>query len=93
MHVENIIEEQVQQAIETIHDDPNKKTIIDKNGNEHHDNIKREILEQVNNNLQVRKSTKIRATNPKTRLGNPVTHSATGNTVQKVTKKHDQSSE
>ena len=75
MHVENMNEEQLQQAMETIAQDPINVTIIDNNGNDDNYNIKTEIIEpQNNNNVQVRRSTRIKTTNPIIRLGSPRTH-------------------
>ena len=75
MHVENMNEEQPQQAMETIAEDPSNVTIIDNNGNDDNYNIKTEIIElENNNNVQVRRSTRIKTTNPIIRLGNPITH-------------------
>ena len=42
-------EEQLGQALETIGEDPNNTTIIDKNGN-YHNNIKTEQIENKNTN-------------------------------------------
>ena len=66
-------EEQLEQALETIAEDPNNTTIFDNNGNIYN-NIKTEEIENENNERQTRRSTRIKSTNPKTRLGNPVTH-------------------
>ena len=75
MHVENMNEEQLQQAKETIAEHPRNVTIIDNNGNDDNYNIKTEIIEpENNNNVQVRRSTRIKTTNPIIRLGNPKTH-------------------
>ena len=73
MHVENMKEEQLQQAMETIAEDPSNVTIIDNNGNDDNYNIKTEITEPGNNNnVQVRRSTRIKTTNPIIRLGNHI---------------------
>ena len=75
MHAENMNEEQLQQARETLAENPRNLTIIDNNGNDDNYNIKTEIIEpDNNNNVQVRRSTRIKTTNPKFRLGNPITH-------------------
>ena len=75
MHVENMNEEQLQQATETIAEDPSNVTIIDNNGNDDNFKMKTEIIEpQNNNNVQVRRSAHIKTTNPIIRLGNPITH-------------------
>ena len=76
MHVENMNEEQLQQARETIAENPRNVTMIDNNGNDDDNyNIKTEIIEPENtNNVQVRRSTRIKTTNPINRLGNPITH-------------------
>ena len=76
MHVENMNEEQLQQAMEPKAENPRNVTIIDNNGNDDNYNIKTELLEPENkNNVQVRRSTRIKTTNPIIRLGNPITHS------------------
>ena len=75
MHVENMNEEQLQQARETIAENPRNITIIDNNGNDDNYNIKTEITEpENNNNLQDRRSTRNKTTNPIIRLGNSITH-------------------
>ena len=75
MHVEKMNEEQLQQARETIDEDPRNVIIIDNNGNDDNYNLKTEIIESENNtNVQVRRSTRIKTTNPIIRLGNPMTH-------------------
>ena len=75
MHVENMNEEQLQQARETIDEDPRNVIIIDNNGNDDNYNLKTEIIESENNtNVQVRRSTPNKTTNPIIRLGNPMTH-------------------
>ena len=48
LHVDKMMERQLEQALETIVEDPNKTTIIDTNGN-NHDNIKIELIENENN--------------------------------------------
>ena len=63
MHVENMNEGQLQQAMETIAEDPNNVTIIDNNGNENNYNIKTEMIEPENNNVHVRRSTRIKSYN------------------------------
>ena len=68
------MEEQLQQATETIAKDPTNVTIIDNNGNDYNYIIKTEILEPENNNVHVRRSTRIKTANPILRLGNPITH-------------------
>ena len=75
MHVKNMNEEQLQQARETIAENTRNVTIIDNNGNDDNYDIKTEIIEpENNNNVQVRRSTRIKTTNPIIRLGNPITH-------------------
>ena len=75
MHVENMNEEQLQQAMETIAEDPSNVTIIDNNRNDNNYNIKTKKIEpENNNNVQVRRSTLIKTTNPRISLGNPITH-------------------
>ena len=78
MHVENMNEAQLEQAIETITENPTTTTIIDNNGNENR--IKTEISEITNtnysniNNQQIRRSFRIRSNNPIVRFGNPLIH-------------------
>ena len=75
MHVENMNKEQLQQARETIAENPSNVTIIDNNGNDDNYNIKTELIEpENNNNVQVRRSNRIKTTNLIIRLGNPLTH-------------------
>ena len=71
--VENMTEEQLEQALETIISDPNKTTIVDKNGN-NHNNIETELTEYENNEQSIRRFTRIRSANPLVRLGKPITH-------------------
>ena len=65
--------------METIDENPDNITIVDNNGNNENYNIKTEILESINNinnnnnNVQVRRSNRIKNTNPIIRLGNPIT--------------------
>ena len=71
--------EQLQQAMETIEENPDNITIVDNNGNNENCIIKTEIIEprnnnnNNNNNVQVRRSNRIKNTNPIIRLGNPIT--------------------
>ena len=74
MHVENMNEDQLQQATETINEDPNNITFVDNNGNDGNYNIKTESVEPENNNVQVRRSTRIKTANPIIRLVNPITY-------------------
>ena len=68
-------ENQLQQAIETINEDPKQITIIDNNGNKDNNNIKSEIKGPENkSNPQVRRSTRIKTTSPIIRLRNSITH-------------------
>ena len=67
-------EDQLQQAIKTINEEPNNITIVDNNGNDGNYNIETEIAEPENNNVQVRRSTRIKTSNPIIRLGNPITN-------------------
>ena len=79
MHVENMKVEQLQQAMETIDENPDNITIADNNSNNENYNIKTEIIEPIHNNnnnnsnVQVRRSNRIKNTNPIIRLGNPIT--------------------
>ena len=64
--------------METINGNPENLTIVDNNGNDDNYNIKTEIIEPLHNNnnknnIQVRRSTRIKNTNPIIRLGNPIT--------------------
>ena len=71
-------EQQLEQAIETITENPATTTIIDNTGNENQ--IKTEINEipntnQLDNNdQQIRRSSRLRSNNPIIRFGNPLTH-------------------
>ena len=53
MHVENMNEKLLQQAMETKTEDPNNVTIIDNNDKDDNYNRKTEIIEPENNNVQV----------------------------------------
>ena len=66
-------EDQLQQAIEAIIEDPSNISIFDKNGNDDKYTLKTEIKEPENNNVQVRRSTRIKTANPTIRLGSPIT--------------------
>ena len=57
----------------TTEDDPNVITVVDQNGN--NDLIKTENIEEVENQNEqsIRKSTRLRSTNPINRYGNPIT--------------------
>ena len=57
----------------TTEDNPNVITVVDQNGNT--DLIKTENIEQTDNQNQqnIRKSTRLRSTNPINRYGNPIT--------------------
>ena len=79
LHVENMNEQQLGQALETINENRTIATIIDKNGNE--SCIKTEINEipntsetNSNNNQPIRRSSRLRTNNPIVRFGNPLTH-------------------
>ena len=74
MNVENMNEEQLQQAMEAITENSNNVTIIDNNGNDDNYNIITEIIEPENTNVQVRRSTRIKTANPLIRLRNPIRH-------------------
>ena len=84
LHVDRMSEEQLEQAIEAIVEDPTTITIVDNNGNENQNQnnqnqFKTEItelpdtIETNNTSLQTKKSSRIRANNPIIRYGNPVT--------------------
>ena len=75
LHVDRMSEEQLEQAMEAIAEDPTKFTIVDNNGNENQNQnnqnqITTEItelpdtIETNNTNIQSRKSSRIRANNP-----------------------------
>ena len=79
LHVENMNEQRLEQALETINENPTSTTIIDNNGNESY--IKTEINEipntseiNSNNNQPIRRSSRLRKNNPIVRFGNPLTH-------------------
>ena len=77
-HVDNMNEQQLEQALETITENPVTTTIVDNTGNENQ--IKTEIneipntIELDNNNQQIRRSSRLRSNNPRIRFGNPLTH-------------------
>ena len=80
LHVDRMTDQQLEQAIETINEDPITVTIVDINGNENQ--IKSEIIElpntfetNNNNNNQIRRSSRIRSNNPLVTFGNPLKHS------------------
>ena len=73
IHVDNMTEEQLEQVLGTIPNGPNHTTIVDNNGIDHN-NINTDVLEYENTNPQIRRYTRIRSTNPITRLGNRITH-------------------
>ena len=78
LHVDNMNEQHLEQAIETITENPTTTTIVDNTGNEYQ--IKMEINEIPNtneldtNNQQIRRSSRLRSNNPIIRFGNPLTH-------------------
>ena len=57
----------------TTEDDPNVITVVDQHGN--NDSIKTENIEEIENQNEqsIRKSTRLRSTNPINRYGNPIT--------------------
>ena len=82
LHVDRMSEEQLEQAMEAIAENPTTITIVDNNGNENQNNqnqIKTEItelpdaIETNNTNIQTRKSSRKKTNNPIIRYGNPVT--------------------
>ena len=79
LHVDRMNEEQLEQAMEAIAENPTTITIVDNNGNENQNQIKSEIIEipdtiETNNtNIQTRKSSRLRTNNPIIRYGNPIT--------------------
>ena len=79
LHVENMNEQQLEQALETINENPTTTTIIDNNGNENY--IKTEINEipntseiNSNNNQPNRRSSRLKTNNPIVRFENPLFH-------------------
>ena len=78
LHVENMNEQQLEQAIETITENPTTTTIVDITGNENQ--IKTETTETPNtnesdnNNQQIIGFSTLRSNNPILRFGNPLTH-------------------
>ena len=75
LHMDRMSEEQLEQAMEAITEDPTTNTIVDNNGNENQNQNNQEpnTIETNNTNIQTRKSSRIRANNPIIRYGNPVT--------------------
>ena len=78
LHIDNMNERQLEQAMETITENPTTTTIVGNIGNENQ--IKTEINEISNtneldnNNQQIRRSSRLRSNNPIIRFGNPLTH-------------------
>ena len=74
LHVDNVSKQQLEQAIETIIENPTTTTIVDNTGNENQ--TKTEINkipntnESDNNNQQIRRSSRLRSNNPIIRFGN-----------------------
>ena len=84
LHVDRMSEEQLEQAMEAIAEDPTTITVVDNSGNENQNQnnqnqIKTEIteipdtIEMNNTNIQTRKSSRKTGGNPIIRYGNPVT--------------------
>ena len=76
LHMDRMNEQQLEQAIETINEDPTTVTIINNHGNENQ--IKTELTEIPNSNEtsinnQTRISSKIRSKNPEISFANPLT--------------------
>ena len=71
-------EQQLEQAIETITENPTTTTIVDNTGIENQ--MKTEVNEIPNTNeldknyQQIRRSSRLRPNNPLIRFGNPLTH-------------------
>ena len=89
-------EQQLEQAIETISDDPTTITIVDNNGNENQ--MKTEINEiqntneTSNNNNKIRRSSRIRSNISNSKISKPgKTLTFTGNTVEKINNQTNQS--
>ena len=78
MHLENMTEEQLEEAREKAEENTDSITVVDKNGNT--DSIKIEQIENINidtnyeNEPAIQKSTRIKTTNPILRYGNPIPH-------------------
>ena len=78
MLLENMTEEQLEAARETAEENPNTIAVVDRNGNT--DSIKIERIENIyiNTNYEnepaIRKSMRMKITNPILRYGNPITH-------------------
>ena len=78
LHVDKMTKQQLEQAIETISEDPSTITIVNNKGNENE--IKTEVVETSNtnetntNNNHIRRSSKLRSNNPIVSFGNPLTH-------------------
>ena len=80
LHVDKMTDQQLEQAIETINEDPITVTIVDNNGNENQ--MKKENIElpntiETNNNIdnQIRRSSRSRSNNPIVTFGNPLKRS------------------
>ena len=76
MHLENMTEEQLEEARGTAEGNPDTIPVVDRNGNT--DSMKIEQIENINtiyeNEPAIRKSTRIKTTNPILRYGNPIPH-------------------
>ena len=78
LHVDKMTKQQLEQAIETISEDPSTITIVNNKGNENE--IKTEVVKTSNtnetntNNNHKRRSSKLRSNNPIVGFGNPLTH-------------------
>ena len=78
MHLENMTEEQLEKAGETAEENQDTITVVERNGNTESKKIEQTENININTNYEnqpaIRKSTRIKTTNPILRYGNPITH-------------------
>ena len=81
LHVDVMTEEQLEQAMQTINENPTTTTIVDNTGNQNKIKTETNIIEneipditENDNQIQIRRSSRKRSNNPIIRFGNPITH-------------------
>ena len=99
LHVDVMTEEQLEQAMQTINENPTTTTIVDNTGNQKINTetniIENEIpdITENDNQTQIRRSSRIRSNNPIIRFGNQITIIFTGTIVQTINERNNQSEE
>ena len=80
LHVDAMTEEQLEQAMQTINENPTTTKIVDNTGNQNKIKTETNIIQneipditENDNQTQIR-SSRIRSNNPIIRFGNPITH-------------------